>query len=130
MVDPLSGKLSARRSVVAYRQGVRFSYSIRLSSASREAQTMAGTKRGPAPGSEKARHGGQAVREKYGPEFYSRIGKKGGEAVKQKHGPTFYAEIGKKGGESTKRQQGPEFYSRIGKKGGERGRGTPKQSAS
>src|SRR5579859_1018782 len=89
---------------------------------------MAASKRGPEPGSQKAKHGGQAVREKYGPEFYSRIGKKGGEAVKEKRGPAFYAEIGKKGGESTKRQQGPEFYSRIGKKGGERGRTAPKQS--
>ena len=78
-------------------------------------------KRGPEPGSRKAKHGGQAVREKYGPEFYSRIGKKGGETVKEKRGPQFYAEIGKKGGESTKRQQGSEFHSRIGKKGGERG---------
>jgi uncharacterized protein len=94
---------------------------------SKEVQPMATSKRGPEPGSDKAKHGGQAVREKYGPEFYSRIGKKGGEAVKQKLGSTFYAEIGKKGGESTKRQQGAEFYSRIGKKGGERGRGTPKQ---
>ncbi|MGZ6376803.1 MAG: Em GEA1 (EM1) [Ktedonobacterales bacterium] len=40
---------------------------------------MATSKRGPEPGSQKAKHGGQAVREKYGPEFYSRIGKKGGE---------------------------------------------------
>jgi len=93
----------------------------------KEVHPMATSKRGPEPGSDKAKHGGQAVREKYGPEFYSRIGKKGGEAVKQKLGSTFYAEIGKKGGESTKRQQGAEFYSRIGKKGGERGRGTPKQ---
>jgi general stress protein YciG len=94
----------------------------------REVQfVMAASKRGPEPGSQKAKHGGQAVREKYGPEFYSRIGKKGGEAVKEKRGPAFYAEIGKKGGESTKRQQGPEFYSRIGKKGGERGRAAPKQ---
>ena len=49
---------------------------------------MAASKRGPEPGSDKAKHGGQAVREKYGPEFYSRIGKKGGEAVKQKLGST------------------------------------------
>ena len=40
---------------------------------------MANNKRGPQPGSQKAKHGGQAVREKYGPEFYSKIGKKGGE---------------------------------------------------
>src|SRR5438067_13258067 len=89
----------------------------------REAElSMANNKRGPERGSQKAKHGGQAVREKYGPEFYSKIGKKGGEAVKEKRGPQFYAEIGKKGGESTKRQQGSEFYSKIGKKGGERGR--------
>src|SRR5260370_5457973 len=83
---------------------------------------MANNKRGPEPGSQKAKRGGQAVREKYGTEFYSRIGKKGGETVKEKRGPKFYAEIGKKGGESTKRQQGAAFYSKIGKKGGEHGR--------
>src|ERR1700730_14143214 len=83
---------------------------------------MANNKRGPEPGSQKAKRGGQAVRAKYGPEFYSKIGKKGGETVKEKRGPQFYAEIGKKGGESTKRQQGSEFYSKIGKKGGESGR--------
>ncbi len=81
-------------------------------------------KRGPAPGSQKAKHGGQAVREKYGPEFYAKIGRMGGKKVKEKRGPQFYAEIGKKGGESTKRQRGSEFYSRIGKRGGERGRAT------
>src|SRR5215467_7253838 len=78
---------------------------------------MATIKRGRLPRSQKAKHGGQAVREKYGPEFYSKIGKKGGETVKEKRGPKFYAEIGKKGGESTKRHQGSEFYSKIGKKG-------------
>jgi hypothetical protein len=30
---------------------------------------MANNKRGPEPGSQKAKHGGQAVREKYGAEF-------------------------------------------------------------
>ena len=84
--------------------------------------SMANNKRGPEPGSQKAKHGGQAVRAKYGPEFYSKIGRKGGETVKEKRGQQFYSEIGKKGGESTKRQQGSEFYSKIGKKGGERGR--------
>src|SRR6266581_407658 len=68
----------------------------------RAGYSMANNKRGPQPGSQKAKHGGQAVREKYGPEFYSKIGKMGGE--------------------STKRKQGSEFYSKIGKKGGERGR--------
>ena len=40
---------------------------------------MTNSKRGPEPGSQKAKRGGQAVREKYGAEFYSKIGKKGGE---------------------------------------------------
>lgn len=40
---------------------------------SKEVQTMAANKRGPEPGSDKAKHGGQAVREKYGPEFLSLI---------------------------------------------------------
>jgi len=53
--------------------------------------TMANNKRGPEPGSQKAKRGGQAVREKYGPEFYSKIGKKGGETVKNKRGAQFYA---------------------------------------
>jgi general stress protein YciG len=90
--------------------------------------SMANNKRGPEPGSQKAKHGGQAVREKYGAEFYARIGRKGGETVKEKRGPRFYAEIGKKGGESTKRQQGAEFYSKIGKKGGERGRSSANEA--
>src|SRR5690349_25152964 len=118
-----SGALVQRRFALIAR------WRAQQSSEFREVRNMATSKRGPEPGSQKAKHGGQAVREKYGPEFYSKIGKKGGEAVKEKLGPSFYAEIGKKGGESTKRQQGPEFYSRIGKKGGERGRGTPKQQA-
>jgi general stress protein YciG len=85
-----------------------------------------GKRRGPAPGTEQARHGGAAVREKYGAEFYSRIGKQGGTAVKQKRGPTYYAEIGHKGGAATAAKYGADFYRRIGKKGGERGRGVPK----
>jgi general stress protein YciG len=89
--------------------------------------SMANNKRGPEPGSQKAKHGGQAVREKYGPQFYSKIGKIGGDTVKEKRGPHFYAEIGKKGGESTKRHKGSEFYSKIGKKGGERGRGASEE---
>ena len=40
---------------------------------------MANNKRGPERGSQKAKNGGEAVRQKYGPEFYSKIGKKGGE---------------------------------------------------
>ena len=55
-------------------------------------------KRGPEPGSEKAKRGGQAVREKYGADFYRQIGQKGGQSVKAQRGSTFYAEIGRKGG--------------------------------
>lgn len=87
------------------------------------------SKRGPDAGSEKAKRGGQAVRDKYGSDFYSRIGKKGGETVKQR-GPDFYAEIGRKGGEATKRSLGVEFYSRIGKAGGEAGRRGKKEQPS
>src|SRR5205809_5442752 len=83
--------------------------------------SMTNNRRGPERGSQKAKHGGQAVREKYGPEFYSKIGKMGGDAVKEKRGPQFYADIGKKGGDSTKSQHGSAFYSRIGKEGGKRG---------
>ena len=42
-----------------------------------DSQKTTRKKRGPAPGSQRAKHGGQAVRKKYGPEFYSRIGKMG-----------------------------------------------------
>ena len=76
------------------------------------------SKRGPVAGTEEAKRGGQAVREKYGHDFYARIGKKGGETVKQR-GPAFFAEIGRKGGETTRRSHGVAFYSRIGKAGGE-----------
>ena len=79
------------------------------------------SKRGPVAGTEQAKRGGQAVREKYGLDFYARIGKKGGETVKQR-GPDFYAAIGRKGGESTKREHGVAFYSRIGKVGGQAGK--------
>lgn len=75
-------------------------------------------KRGPVAGTDEARRGGEAVREKYGHDFFSKIGRIGGKTVAKQHGPEFYAQIGKKGGESTKRNQGPEFYARIGRKGG------------
>lgn len=76
-------------------------------------------KRGPVAGTDEARRGGEAVREKYGHDFFSKIGRIGGRTVAKQHGPEFYAEIGKKGGESTKRNQGPDFYARIGRKGGQ-----------
>lgn len=80
------------------------------------------SRRGPVPGSEKAKHGGQAVREQYGAGFYRQIGLKGGLRVKEQRGAKFYAEIGRKGGQATKAHQGQEFYNRIGKLGGEKGR--------
>lgn len=74
-------------------------------------------KPGPKPGTEAAKRGGMAARQKYGLEFYSRIGKKGGTTVSQRHGSDYYTEIGRRGGESTKRTLGVEHYSRIGKIG-------------
>ncbi len=80
-------------------------------------------KPGPRPGTEAAKRGGTAAREKYGREFYSRIGAKGGSTVRERHGSTFYTEIGRRGGESTKRNLGTEHYSRIGRIGGQRAHG-------
>lgn len=80
-------------------------------------------KPGPRPGTEAAKRGGTAAREKYGREFYSRIGSKGGSTVRERHGSSFYTEIGRRGGESTKRNLGTEHYSRIGRIGGQRAHG-------
>jgi general stress protein YciG len=77
-------------------------------------------KPGPKPGTEAAKRGGTAARDKYGSGFYSRIGTKGGSTVRERHGSEFYTDIGRKGGESTKRNQGIEHYSRIGRIGGKR----------
>ncbi|MGZ6389698.1 MAG: hypothetical protein ACXWQZ_10585 [Ktedonobacterales bacterium] len=87
--------------------------------------TEAPTRRkpGPRPGTEAAKRGGTAAREKYGREFYSRIGSKGGSTVRERHGSSFYTEIGRRGGESTKRNLGTEHYSRIGRIGGQRAHG-------
>ena len=68
--------------------------------------------------SEPAKHGGQAVRDKYGLDFFAQIGKIGGQTVKERRGPEFYAQIGRQGGESTKKKYGSDFYSQIGRKGG------------
>lgn len=80
-------------------------------------------KPGPRPGTEAAKRGGSAARDKYGREFYSKIGSKGGSKVRERHGSDFYAEIGRRGGESTKRHLGAEHYSRIGRIGGKRAHG-------
>ncbi len=80
-------------------------------------------KPGPRPGTEAAKRGGSAARDKYGRDFYSKIGSKGGSTVRERHGSTFYTEIGRRGGETTKRNLGAEHYSRIGRIGGKRAHG-------
>jgi general stress protein YciG len=80
-------------------------------------------KPGPRPGTEAARRGGTAAREKYGKDFYARIGAKGGATVRERRGSGFYTEIGRRGGEATKRNLGTEHYSRIGRIGGQRAHG-------
>jgi uncharacterized protein len=79
-------------------------------------------RRGPRAGSENARRGGMAVREKYGPEFFARIGSKGGKTVREKRGADFYASIGRMGGQTTRNTLGVEHYERIGRMGGLRAR--------
>jgi hypothetical protein len=104
----------------------------RIQSVTEEQQSGAGQsvegervrrKPGPRPGTEAAKRGGTAAREKYGREFYSKIGSKGGSTVRERHGSQFYTEIGRRGGESTKRNLGVEHYSRIGRIGGRRAHG-------
>lgn len=75
-------------------------------------------RRGPRAGSENARRGGMAVREKYGPEFFAKIGAKGGRTVRERRGPDFYATIGRLGGQTTRDTLGVEHYERIGRMGG------------
>lgn len=87
-------------------------------------------KPGPRPGTEAARRGGTAARNKYGRDFYSRIGSKGGSTVRDRHGSSFYTEIGRRGGESTKRNLGTEHYSRIGRIGGQRAHHKDRSSSS
>jgi general stress protein YciG len=79
-------------------------------------------KRGPAPGSEEAKRGGQAIRAKYGSEYFRQLGLKSVQSVRGKRTPAFYEEIGRKGGEITKAKYGLDYYRRIGKAGGEKGR--------
>lgn len=74
--------------------------------------------RGPKPGTENARHGGQAVAAKYGGSaYYRRIGRLGGIVTQGRQGTAWYAEIGQKGGETT-RDRHPGHYAAIGAKGG------------
>lgn len=94
-----------------------------------EEQPRQRRKPGPRPGTEAAKRGGSAARDKYGREFYSRIGSKGGSKVRERHGTEFYTEIGRRGGESTKRNLGSEHYSRIGRIGGKRAHGNHNDNA-
>ena len=77
-------------------------------------------KPGPRPGSEEARRGGLAAREKYGVDYYKRIGARGGYALRDRRGLAFYSEIGRQGGEATRRSRGTEHYVQIGRLGGQR----------
>ena len=79
-------------------------------------------RRGPRAGSENARRGGMAVREKYGQEFFAKIGSKGGKTVRERRGPEFYASIGRLGGQTTRDTLGVDHYERIGRLGGLRAR--------
>lgn len=79
-----------------------------------------GRKPGPRPGSEEARRGGLAAREKYGVDYYRRIGARGGYALRDRRGLAFYSEIGRQGGEATRRSRGTEHYVQIGRLGGQR----------
>lgn len=96
---------------------------------SAEAPQRQRRKPGPRPGTEAAKRGGSAARDKYGREFYSKIGSKGGSKVRERHGSDFYTEIGRRGGETTKRNLGAEHYSRIGRIGGKRAHGRRQVSA-
>ena len=87
------------------------------------AEKPARRKPGPRPGTEAAKRGGTAARDKYGRDFYSKIGSKGGSTVRERHGSQFYTEIGRRGGESTKRNLGADHYSKIGRIGGQRAHG-------
>ncbi len=79
-------------------------------------------RRGPKPGTEAAKRGGWATRDKCGTEHYRRIGAKGGSTVLNQRGLEFYREIGRRGGESTRGKLGTEHYARIGRIGGKRKR--------
>lgn len=87
-----------------------------------EASETPKRRRGPRAGSENARRGGMAVREKYGAEFFARIGSKGGKTVRERRGPDFYANIGRMGGQTTRDTLGVDHYERIGRLGGLRAR--------
>lgn len=116
--------LASKRSATVSTPRGRTPRSASVATATPQATKPARRKPGPQPGTEAARRGGTAARDKYGKDFYSRIGAKGGATVRDHRGSAFYTEIGRKGGESTKRVHGAEYYSSIGRIGGTRAHGT------
>lgn len=73
-------------------------------------------KPGAVPGSEAAKRGSQAVRERYGPDYYRRLGLQGAESMRQKYGRDYYTRIGLLGGKVTKaKYAGTDHYQQIGK---------------
>jgi uncharacterized protein len=87
------------------------------------------SKPGPKPGTEAAKRGGQAAKQKYGSTFYAVIGAKGGTTVRDRKGVAFYETIGRQGGETTRRRYGLEHYARIGRIGGAHHRHHTEQAA-
>ncbi len=71
------------------------------------------SKPGPKPGTEAAKRGGQAAKQKYGSAFYAVIGAKGGTTVRDRKGVAFYETIGRQGGLTTRRRYGLEHYART-----------------
>jgi uncharacterized protein len=86
--------------------------------ASDQDETRRRHKPGPTPGTENAKHGGQAAVKKYGRDFFREIGKKGGTVNRNLHGTEFYARIGRLGGRATQAKHGAAHYARIGRIGG------------
>ena len=100
----------------------------RVSPTSADQAASAPRRRGPRAGTENAKRGGMAVREKYGHDFFARIGAMGGKKVRERRGADFYADIGRIGGQRTRETLGVEHYERIGRMGGLRQRKREQQA--
>jgi hypothetical protein len=70
--------------------------------------------KGPKPGSEEAKRGGRAVREKYGLTHYQRMGQIGSAQLKDRRGPDYFRELGRRGGKATHERYGADHFGRIG----------------
>ncbi len=79
-------------------------------------------KPGPKIGSDAARRGGMATRERHGKEFFKRIGQKGGKSLTDKHGIDYLRGLGGRGGKTTSEKYGNEHYRDIGREGGKKSR--------